>query len=320
MDYFHRKNQIEPSNTIPRAKGFTLIELIAVLAILASIFTIGFGFVSHSLESYQRAKDISQLSMVSYKTIEQLKRMIRGAHAHSIEVSRGGQCLEFTPIKNGGRIRRDPESNAVLYFSSDQKRSSVPVDFERDAGQITYLAFSGQIVSENLGLGSVGLESMGLGKIGLGNIDSGIEELQIGSQLLPLKSIAKGVDVSSVVVDIRGTHNLEIDGRHAYLMDHIKQICIQQGRLVERLYDFRWSAGAINLYVGSDNDNHNDLVDKGSLVEEILLSDKIFGKNNTFFIDSAKGVKTRAGFKLSFGDESFHLPIESIVVVQNVVN
>jgi general secretion pathway protein J len=48
---------MKPRNLIPRARGFTLIELIVALFITAIIFSVGYGTISQSLRNHDELKD-----------------------------------------------------------------------------------------------------------------------------------------------------------------------------------------------------------------------------------------------------------------------
>ncbi|MCR6653938.1 MAG: prepilin-type N-terminal cleavage/methylation domain-containing protein [Cellvibrionaceae bacterium] len=78
--------------------GFTLVEVIFVIVILAIISSIGSGFVVTALDSYRAAQQRNQLLQRGRVTLEQMTRELRMALPNAVRVSSGGQCLEFLPV------------------------------------------------------------------------------------------------------------------------------------------------------------------------------------------------------------------------------
>jgi MSHA biogenesis protein MshO len=106
---------MKPSK-INSAKGFSLVELIAVLVILGVLSTIGISFVVKTTESYQEAQAISKLTMTARQSVERMSRQLRAALPYSIRLLNGGQCIEFMPIASGGFYVNpvsDMKNNAV---------------------------------------------------------------------------------------------------------------------------------------------------------------------------------------------------------------
>jgi MSHA biogenesis protein MshO len=84
------------------AFGFTLIELITVIVILAVLASIGTGFVVRTMESYQSTQNRALLMNTARPALERMTRQLRGALPYSVRLINGGQCLEFMPIAAGG--------------------------------------------------------------------------------------------------------------------------------------------------------------------------------------------------------------------------
>jgi MSHA biogenesis protein MshO len=79
-------------------QGFTLIELILVILVLAIVSTSVTSFIRYGVEIYQdvsgRDKQISDSRFV----IERLTRELRNALPNSVRVTGDGKCVEFIPI------------------------------------------------------------------------------------------------------------------------------------------------------------------------------------------------------------------------------
>lgn len=79
-------------------KGFTLIELVLVILVLAIVSTGITTFISYGVNIYQdtagRDKQISDSRFV----IERITREVRNALPNSVRVTANGACVEFIPI------------------------------------------------------------------------------------------------------------------------------------------------------------------------------------------------------------------------------
>lgn len=81
-----------------RARGFTLIELITVLVLMAIIASLSTTFVVTIMDSYQETQVKTRLMSRGRVAIEQMSRLLRASVPNSIRVSSSGNCLEFLPI------------------------------------------------------------------------------------------------------------------------------------------------------------------------------------------------------------------------------
>ncbi len=84
------------------SKGFTLIELIAVMVILSVLATMGASFVVKTTDAYQRTQTRALLVNTSRQALERVTRQLRIALPYSVRIVNSGQCIEFMPIVAGG--------------------------------------------------------------------------------------------------------------------------------------------------------------------------------------------------------------------------
>lgn len=83
-------------------KGFTLIELIAVIVILAVLASMSVAFVVKTTESYKSTQTRALLVNTSRQALERMTRQLRIALPYSIRILNSGQCIQFMPIVAGG--------------------------------------------------------------------------------------------------------------------------------------------------------------------------------------------------------------------------
>jgi MSHA biogenesis protein MshO len=87
------------------ARGFTLIEMIAVIVVLSILATLGGSFVVESTKSYQSTQTRSRLINTGRQAIERISRQMRIALPYSVRITNvgaGTSCVEFMPIAGGG--------------------------------------------------------------------------------------------------------------------------------------------------------------------------------------------------------------------------
>ena len=93
-------------------RGFTLIELITVLVILAVLGAVSSQFVVDSINSYYSTIRRAELIAQGRQALERISRQVRLALPHSLRTTNGGACLEFIPISGGGSYIGDlPDQN-----------------------------------------------------------------------------------------------------------------------------------------------------------------------------------------------------------------
>lgn len=94
-----------------QSKGFTLIELIVVIAIIAILAAGASKFIANPLQSFIDIEARANLTDRADGALQVMKRQIRNALPNSLRVSTGANAstnnsfLEFIPIKQAGRYR-----------------------------------------------------------------------------------------------------------------------------------------------------------------------------------------------------------------------
>jgi MSHA biogenesis protein MshO len=90
--------------------GFTLIEMITVIVVLAIIGSLSFGFVANTMESYIATVEHGKLVTKGRAALERMARQLRGAAPNSLRIT--GNCVEFLPVAGGGNYISDVPDSA----------------------------------------------------------------------------------------------------------------------------------------------------------------------------------------------------------------
>lgn len=138
----------------PNFKGFTLVEMITTMTLLAIVSGLGVSMVRPVIDSYTDAINRHGLADSADLVARRLERELHGALGNSIRVKSitNGYALEFIPQKGGGLYRSYPTISGttgkdVLRF--DQSDSSFDV-----IGPVPVYNNTQSLVLTNLGEGS----------------------------------------------------------------------------------------------------------------------------------------------------------------------
>lgn len=99
-----------------RTNGFTLIELVIVIVLLAIVSIFSFRFVGLGSEMYVTGAERVKLLDQSRFTIERITRELRNSVPNSARVltlADGSECLEFVPIKVAGTYYNAPFTSSA---------------------------------------------------------------------------------------------------------------------------------------------------------------------------------------------------------------
>lgn len=135
-----------------RQAGFTLIELITVVVVLALMAVMGTGFIVSATESYRTTQTRAALVNTGRQALERMTRQLRGTLPYSVRVTNGGNCVEFMSVAGGGFYRDavpDEANGAPAHTHIDTTPHQV------DFGSAEYLSI-GAMDSDELYGGSAG--------------------------------------------------------------------------------------------------------------------------------------------------------------------
>ena len=87
-----------PVSMTRKTAGFTLIELVMSIALMAIVATISVGFVQQSSQGMIDSSGRQQLAATGYVVNEQVSRAVRDSLPGSVRTTPDGQCVEYMPV------------------------------------------------------------------------------------------------------------------------------------------------------------------------------------------------------------------------------
>jgi MSHA biogenesis protein MshO len=126
----------------PHGSGFTLVELVIVIALSGILATVVMQFVTTPIDAYVDQSRRARLVDIAHQAMGQVTRELQRALPNSIRTGCGGGCVEFLRVAGGGRYRSGPPSADVLSFAPDDAdtRFDVLGPFDGFAGLATSAA------------------------------------------------------------------------------------------------------------------------------------------------------------------------------------
>jgi MSHA biogenesis protein MshO len=130
-------------------RGFTLLELVLVIAITGIVATMVAVFIRQPIEAYVDQARRAELSDTADLALRRIGRELTQALPNSVRVDPGATMLEFLPVAASGRYRAAPAADG----SGDFLDFDNPVDTSFDVlGPPIDVAAGSQLVVYNLGL------------------------------------------------------------------------------------------------------------------------------------------------------------------------
>lgn len=93
--------------TMRSQTGFTLVELVIVIVVMAILGGISVSFIRNSILAYVNSEAYYELADRADIALRRMSRDIRNALPNSVWVSSAGDYVQFVPIKAGGRYQQD---------------------------------------------------------------------------------------------------------------------------------------------------------------------------------------------------------------------
>jgi len=188
-----------------RARGFTLVELIAVLVILAITATIGSRFIVYAVDGYRTVESSERLVGRARTSLEQMTRYLRNAVPNTVRVGASGNCVEWMPSLGGSFYESqlaDAENMAALSTSI----TTLPFSIELDSG-LAYHAIVGAMSADE------------------------VYSALIPSSRASVETPSGGLITALSFVNAHRFFRNSLSQR-VYVADNPKRICLSNGRLV----------------------------------------------------------------------------------------
>ena len=94
-------------------RGFTLIELVMVIVILGIVGSMVAVFMKSPIDAYFASARRAELTDTADTAVRRMSRDIHGALPNSLRPFASSTCIEFIPVKFGGRYRADLDSTGA---------------------------------------------------------------------------------------------------------------------------------------------------------------------------------------------------------------
>lgn len=132
--------------------GFTLIEVIVVMVILAVIASFSTSFIVGATKSFVSVSQKNDLLSETRLATEYMTRRLRNALPYSVRLTNNNNCLQFMPIVSSGLYREIVPSVVNGAFANGNTVPIITAPFIVSGGTANYIAIGASASSELYGV------------------------------------------------------------------------------------------------------------------------------------------------------------------------
>ncbi|MCV6624766.1 MAG: prepilin-type N-terminal cleavage/methylation domain-containing protein [Cellvibrionaceae bacterium] len=126
-------------------KGFTLVELVAVIVIVAVLASMGSGYIANMMEGHRDTQQRLDLFSRARLSLNIISRHLQHALPNSVRLSSDGNCVAFLPVVGAGLLAQALADNDNQAAPSNRLEL---LDYQIDRGQAHYVVAGGVDQSE----------------------------------------------------------------------------------------------------------------------------------------------------------------------------
>ncbi|MBA6352299.1 PilW family protein [Colwellia sp. BRX9-1] len=227
-----------------KQKGFTLVELVAVMVILGIVAVSITSFIRFGTQSYTDSVDREELISTARFVVERLNREVRNALPNSVRVVSGvdKQCLEFTPI-----------AQSAIYLD-------IPVAPEQPSNKITLAPFTSALVDDSRQISIYALNADDI----YNNTNGVIADFDSLSPLLSKSELNDSTPEVILTLDTFVLFGADSPTNRLYFIETAIAYCLESGNL------YRYKNYANSATDNTPIRSNNGIEDNWSLMAEHL--------------------------------------------------